>query len=110
MERIVIQEHSEEENISLEKQAEMQDEAAKARGQTIQSESEQVNETETPIESDRPDWLPEKFKSPEDMAKAYAEAERKLSEPEDTKEAKEEKPKETSKPSDNVISLSLIHI
>lgn len=104
MERVVIQEHSEEENISLEKQAEMQDEAAKARGQTIQSESEQVNETETPIESDRPDWLPEKFNSPEDMAKAYAEAERKLSEPEDTKEAKEEKPKETSKPSDNVIS------
>ena len=24
---------------------------------------------------DRPDWLPEKFKSPEDMAKAYSELE-----------------------------------
>ena len=43
MERVVIQEHSEEENISLEKQAEMQEEAAKARGQTIQSESEQAD-------------------------------------------------------------------
>lgn len=28
--------------------------------------------------SDRPDWLPEKFKSPEDMAKAYSELESKL--------------------------------
>jgi len=27
---------------------------------------------------DRPEWLPEKFKSPEDMAKAYSELERKL--------------------------------
>jgi len=104
MERVVIQEHSEEENISLEKQAEMQDEAAKARGQSIQSESEKIEETETPIESERPEWLPEKFESPEDMAKAYAEAERKLSEPKDTKETKEAKPKETSEPSDTVIS------
>ncbi len=104
MERVVIQEHSEEENISLEKQAEMQDEAAKARGQSIQSESEKIEETETPIESERPEWLPEKFESPEDMAKAYAEAERKLSEPKDTKETKEAKPKETSEPSNDVIS------
>lgn len=104
MERVVIQEHSEEENISLEKQAAMQDEAAKARGQSIVAESETVEETETPIESERPEWLPEKFDTPEDMAKAYAEAEKKLSEPKDTKESKEAKPKETSEPSDNVIS------
>jgi len=104
MERVVIQEHSEDENISLEKQAAMQDEAAKARGQSIVSESEKVEETETPIESERPEWLPEKFDTPEDMAKAYSEAEKKLSEPKDTKESKEAKPKETSEPSDNVIS------
>jgi len=34
----------------------------------------------TPPE-DRPQWLPEKFKSPEDMAKAYAELEAKLGQP-----------------------------
>lgn len=34
--------------------------------------------------SDRPEWLPEKFKSPEDMAKAYGELEKKLgAKPED---------------------------
>ncbi len=32
----------------------------------------------TPPAQDRPQWLPEKFKSPEDMAKAYAELESKL--------------------------------
>jgi hypothetical protein len=30
---------------------------------------------------DRPQWLPEKFKSPEDLAKAYGELEKKLSQP-----------------------------
>jgi len=32
----------------------------------------------SPAAEDRPQWLPEKFKSPEDMAKAYAELESKL--------------------------------
>lgn len=104
MERVVIQEHSEEENISLEKQSAMQDEAAKARGQSIVAESEKVQETETPIESERPEWLPEKFETPEDMAKAYAEAERKLSAPKETKESKADKTKETAAPSNEVIS------
>ena len=35
----------------------------------------------TPPSDDRPQWLPEKFKSPEDMAKAYAELEAKLGQP-----------------------------
>lgn len=102
MERVVIQEHSEEENISLEKQAQMQEEAANARGQTIQSESEQVEETQTPIESERPDWLPEKFESAEDMAQAYAELEKKQSAPKEPKEAK--KTDEAPAPSNEVIS------
>lgn len=38
----------------------------------------------------RPEWLPEKFKSPEDMAKAYAELESKLGQP-----------KQDATPSDN---------
>lgn len=33
---------------------------------------------DSPAPEDRPQWLPEKFKSPEDMAKAYAELESKL--------------------------------
>ena len=40
---------------------------------------EQQPETELPQEQeDRPQWLPEKFKSAEDMAKAYSELEKKL--------------------------------
>lgn len=35
----------------------------------------------TPPAGDRPQWLPEKFKSPEDMAKAYAALEAKLGQP-----------------------------
>lgn len=35
----------------------------------------------TPPAEDRPQWLPEKFKSPEDMAKAYAALEAKLGQP-----------------------------
>lgn len=37
-----------------------------------------VEGTEGTPPSDRPEWLPEKFKSPEDMAKAYSELESKL--------------------------------
>lgn len=40
-----------------------------------QVEPGQVEEPQAP---DRPQWLPEKFKSPEDMAKAYSELEKKL--------------------------------
>ena len=32
-------------------------------------------------QSERPEWLPEKFKSPEDLAKSYSELEKKLSQP-----------------------------
>lgn len=35
--------------------------------------------TETPPASERPSWLPEKFKTPEDMAASYAALEKKLS-------------------------------
>lgn len=44
-----------------------------------------------PESEDRPEWLPEKFKSPEDMAKAYAELESKLGgkKPEETPKAEQ---------------------
>jgi hypothetical protein len=103
MERVVIQEHSEEENISLEKQAEMQEEAAKARGQSIKSETEQVEDTETPIEDERPEWLPEKFESAEDMAKAYSALEKKQSDSQEKKEEKASK-EEPASPSNEVIT------
>lgn len=48
--------------------------------QANQVPSEPVAGETTPAE-DRPGWLPEKFKSPEDMAKAYAELEAKLGKP-----------------------------
>ena len=42
-------------------------------------EQAQVETEELPQEqSDRPEWLPEKFKDPADMAKAYSELEKKL--------------------------------
>lgn len=34
-------------------------------------------------QSERPEWLPEKFNSPEDLAKSYSELEKKLSAPDD---------------------------
>ena len=38
-------------------------------------------------QSERPSWLPEKFNSPEDLAKSYAELEKKLSAPKDEADA-----------------------
>lgn len=56
-------------------------------------------EAPTPVvqaDPNRPAWLPEKFKTPEDMAKSYAEAEKKISEL--SKPKTEEKPKVEEKP------------
>ena len=71
--KVEINERSEEENISLEQQAQMQAEAA-----------------EQQPEGDRPQWLDEKFESPEDLAKAYQELQTKQSQGEGEEEAEEE--------------------
>ena len=68
-------EPSEGANISLEQQYQQQ----KSSGKSVEDYDKKVREalgenTEQP----RPDWLPEKFNSPADMAKAYAELEAKL--------------------------------
>lgn len=42
----------------------------------------------TPPAEDRPEWLPEKFKTPEEMAKAYSELESKLGQPKKDEPAK----------------------
>lgn len=51
---------------------------------TEQPQAEELQE----VQSDRPEWLPEKFKSAEDMAQAYSELEKKLGQPKE--EATEE--------------------
>lgn len=61
-----------------------------------------VQEAEqTDNQSERPEWLPEKFNSPEDLAKSYAELEKKLSAPKDEQAAdtsEEEQPEKSSGP------------
>jgi len=56
-----------------------------------QQPEEQTQEELPQDQSDRPEWLPEKFKSAEDMAQAYAELEKKLGQApkEDTEESEQ---------------------
>ena len=98
--QVQINEVNEEENISLEAQAAMQEEAANQRNQTLEADpkegketiEEQLKEEEPEAkEEERPEWLDEKFESPEDMAKAYKELQKKMSKPKaEKKEAKAE--------------------
>ena len=82
--QVQINEVNEEENISLEQQAAMQEEAANQRNQTLEADpkagketiEEQIKEEEV---EERPEWLDEKFESPEDLAKAYKELQKKMS-------------------------------
>ena len=68
---------------------------------------EKAEQLEQSPEEARPDWLPEKFQSPEAMAEAYRELEQKLSkgeeteQPEDGEEA-EEQEWDTDAPPDQV--------
>jgi len=66
---------------------------AKFEGQTAQGTQPKVETP--PVEGERPSWLPEKFKTPEDMAKAYQALEQKQSAPktEETKTEGNEPPK-----------------
>jgi hypothetical protein len=64
----------------------------KAPSEIEPTEERPVTEEELPQDqSDRPEWLPEKFKSAEDMAQAYAELEKKLGQApkEDTEESEQ---------------------
>ena len=71
-------------NISLEEQAKSQTatQAVVANDETRVEVSEADN-TAKSTDDVRPDWLPEKFKSAEDLAKAYSELEKKQSTPEE---------------------------
>jgi len=72
-------------NMSLEEEAKLQTEtqAVVANDETRVEVSEADN-TSKSTDDVRPSWLPEKFKSAEDMAKAYSELEKKQSAPEET--------------------------
>lgn len=59
----------------------------------VQQEEPQVEETQ-----ERPEWLPEKFKSAEDMANAYAELEKRMGA--GAKEDTEEQPQQTEEATD----------
>jgi hypothetical protein len=59
----------------------------------VQQEEPQVEETQ-----ERPEWLPEKFKSAEDMANAYAELEKRMGA--GAKEDTEEQPQQTEETTD----------
>ena len=65
------------------------------------------NNSDLPSDSDgqedRPDWLPEKFSSPEEMAKSYASLEAKMS-------GQDEVTEETPTTEDAVESLDLISL
>ena len=54
------------------------------------AKGEQLEQNNNPNQEERPDWLPEKFKTPEDMANAYSNLEKKLGEGQQTEEPKPE--------------------
>ncbi len=98
---VTVQEHTEEENVSLEKQAAMQDEAAEQRNQSIESNTEEPQEEiQEEASEERPEWLDEKFESPEDLAKAYNELQKKQS-------SKQSKDKTDDTPAEEEASVSL---
>lgn len=70
MESVTFSEPTEQENISLEQQAAMQEEAASAQEQPETAEAT----------SERPEWLPEKFENPEALADAYSNLEKQFHE------------------------------
>ena len=86
-EKVEINDTTASENITLEQEAAAID--AKANEQASETS---VEESAPEVSSERPEWLPEKFQSAEDMAKAYAELESKQSSGEEaeTSESTEE--------------------
>jgi hypothetical protein len=63
--------------------------------ETVATPEEQQETTE-----ERPEWLPEKFKSAEDMANAYGELEKKLGQPQQQEE-EEQEPQQTEENNEN---------
>jgi hypothetical protein len=64
-----------------------------------EAQTDEVTETTEEQQTERPEWLPEKFKSAEDMANAYSELEKKLGQPA-SEEQQEEEPQQTEETED----------
>ena len=75
----------------------------KVQIQTPETTPEKPSEDKTFENESRPEWLPEKFKSPEDMAKAYGELEGKLGKSDETN--KDLEPKEEIKKEEGDLSI-----
>lgn len=81
MESVTYNDPTPEENISLEQQAAMQEEAQEQRDQQQLQPQQTQQPEETPTETpERPEWLPEKFDTPESMAEAYGQLEQRFHE------------------------------
>lgn len=87
MEQVVINDANPDKNISLEDEAKLQDEKG----------------IHQQVDDGRPDWLPEKFNSPEEMAKAYGELEGKIG------QKSEETEEETPDPADGSPQQQIIN-
>lgn len=97
MESVTFSEPTEQENISLEQQAAMQDEQA----------TEQQPET-AEASPDRPEWLPEKFDNPEALADAYSNLEKQFhenkAEPSETDDNNNTSTQETPEVSNSAVT------
>lgn len=102
---VTVSENTNEENISLEKQAAMQEEAAQQRGQTLESSADEGTQ-EVEETSERPEWLDEKFESPEDLAKAYNELQQKQSTKKDSSEEQEQNTEEDTPQTNNAVTAA----
>lgn len=67
--------------------------------ETVETPEEQQAEPQAEETTERPEWLPEKFKSAEDMAQAYAELEKRMGQ--GTKEVEETEQPEEEQTDDN---------
>lgn len=69
------------------------DTSGETEGPTLEEQAAAMDknqETKEEVSSDRPEWLPEKFKSPEDLAKAYSELEQRMSAPQEDQPQEQE--------------------
>ena len=81
--QVTINEPTQAENVSLEEQAQKLEEAGILKSETTEATTEDhIEETN---EDTRPDWLPEKFDSAEELAKAYSALEKKQSSSKESK-------------------------
>lgn len=72
--------------------------------QVTQLKSEETNTEEETSNTDRPAWLPEKFKTPEEMVASYSELEKKLNPPKEQAPADQQQQQQQQAPANIDIS------